>query len=439
MADRYQQFVDSPPGRLIARQVGLPKPAQLRRYEPGQALVEGSALVGGTGKLAKAATDVLKAAKVKVVKTPGDAHGAVIYDASELASAEDLHALYEFFTDAITRVAPSGRVIVLGTPPEMAASRSAAIAQRALEGFERAVAKELRGGATANLVYAAPGADLAATLRFLASARSAYVDAQVIRVGAGESTDPADWERPLEGKVALVTGASRGIGEAIAGVLARDGAHVVGLDVPAAGEQLTAVANRLGGSALQLDITADDAPERLVEYLTERHEGVDVVVHNAGITRDKTLARMQPEGWDVLMAVNLIAPERITEALLDAGTLRAGGRVVGVSSISGIAGQRGQSNYSTSKAGVIGFVQAFAPVMAETALTVNAVAPGFIETQMTAAMPFATREVGRRLNSLSQGGLPVDVAETVAWMASPGSGGVNGNVVRVCGQSLLGA
>jgi 3-oxoacyl-[acyl-carrier protein] reductase len=441
MADRYQQFVDSPPGRLIARQVGLPKPMRLRRYEPGQALVEDSALVGGSGRLAKAATDVLKAAKVKVLKTPGDAHGAVVYDASEIGSPADLHALYEFFTDAITRVAPSGRVIVLGTPPELAESPSAAIAQRALEGFTRAVAKELRGGATAQLVYVAPGAEanLAATLRFLASAKSAYVDAQVIRVGAGESTEPADWEQPLDGKVALVTGASRGIGEAIAEVLARDGAHVVGLDVPAMGEQLTAVANRLGGSALQLDITAEDAPERLVEYLTERHDGVDVVVHNAGITRDKTLARMKPEGWDVLMAVNLIAPERITEALLDTGALRAGGRVVGVSSISGIAGQRGQTNYSTSKAGVIGFVQAFAPVMAEKALTVNAVAPGFIETQMTAAMPFATREVGRRLNSLSQGGLPVDVAETVAWLASPGSGGVNGNVVRVCGQSLLGA
>jgi 3-oxoacyl-[acyl-carrier protein] reductase len=442
MADRYQQFVDSPPGRLIAGQLGLPKPSQLRRYEAGQALVEGQALVAGTGALARTATDVFKAAKVKTVKTVGDGpYGAVVYDASGITDPEGLHALYEFFHDAVTKVGPSGRVLVLGTPPEMATSRSAAIAQRALEGFERAIAKELRGGATANLLYVAPDAqeNLAATLRFFASAKSAYVDAQVVRIGAGESSDPADWEQPLAGKVALVTGASRGIGEAIAEVLARDGAHVVGLDVPAMGEQLSGVANRLGGSALQLDITADDAPQRLVDYFTERHGGVDVVVHNAGVTRDKTLARMKPEGWDVLMAINLIAPERITDALLDAGTLRAGGRVVGVSSISGIAGQRGQSNYSTSKAGVIGFVQAFAPVMAEKALTVNAVAPGFIETQMTAAMPFGTREVGRRLNSLSQGGLPVDVAETVSWLASPGSGGVNGNIVRVCGQSLLGA
>ena len=177
-----------------------------------------------------------------------------------------------------------------------------------------------------------------------------------------------------------------------------------------------------------------------MEYLKDRHDGgCDVIVHNAGITRDKTLGRMSDEQWDGLMAVNLTAPERITDALLEADALKPGGRVIGVSSISGIAGQRGQTNYSTSKAGVIGFVDAYAPVMAEADLTINAVAPGFIETQMTAAMPFATREVGRRLNSLSQGGLPVDVAETVAWLASPGSGGVNGNVVRVCGQNLLGA
>jgi 3-oxoacyl-[acyl-carrier protein] reductase len=107
--------------------------------------------------------------------------------------------------------------------------------------------------------------------------------------------------------------------------------------------------------------------------------------------------------------------------------------------MSGIAGNRGQTNYATSKAGVIGAVQAVAPHVAGTGITINAVAPGFIETAMTAAMPLATREAGRRLNSLSQGGLPVDVAETIAWFGSPASGGVNGNVVRVCGQNLLGA
>ena len=119
--------------------------------------------------------------------------------------------------------------------------------------------------------------------------------------------------------------------------------------------------------------------------------------------------------------------------------LNDGGRIVCVSSICGIAGNAGQTNYATSKAGVIGVVNAYAPLVAERGATINAVAPGFIETQMTAKVPLPIREAGRRMSSLSQGGLPVDVAETIAWFASPACGGINGNVVRVCGQSLLGA
>ncbi len=148
---------------------------------------------------------------------------------------------------------------------------------------------------------------------------------------------------------------------------------------------------------------------------------------------------MDAERWDVLVDINLSSEERINDALLEGKVLNAGGRVICVSSISGIAGNAGQTNYGTSKAGVIGMVQSMAPVFAKSKATINAVAPGFIETQMTAAMPIGTREVGRRLNSMSQGGLPVDVAETIAWYASPASTGLNGNLVRVCGQSLLGA
>jgi 3-oxoacyl-[acyl-carrier protein] reductase len=149
---------------------------------------------------------------------------------------------------------------------------------------------------------------------------------------------------------------------------------------------------------------------------------------------------MDDDLWSSVIDVNLGAPERITAALFEhEGALRPAARIVCVSSISGIAGNAGQTNYATSKAGVIGLVETLAPTAGERGATVNAVAPGFIETEMTARMPLATREVGRRMNSLSQGGLPVDVAETIAWLASPASGGVNGNVVRVCGQSLLGA
>ena len=197
------------------------------------------------------------------------------------------------------------------------------------------------------------------------------------------------------------------------------------------------VANDIGGRALQLDLTAADAPERLAGHLSGP---LDVLVHNAGITRDKTLGGMDAERWELVIAINLSAEERINAELLARdGLLREDGRIVCVSSMSGIAGNAGQTNYATSKAGVIGMVEAMAPVLAGRAATINAVAPGFIETQMTAAMPVGPREAGRRMNSLSQGGLPVDVAETIAWLAAPDSTGLNGNVIRVCGQSLIGA
>ena len=469
MADRYQQLAESPPGRFIVQRLGLPRPAPLRRYEPGQAVLAGPVLAGGAagGRLLSPALGLLRRLGADLHVT-GEEHvqeaanaagagprtsvwgpqadgdirfGALVFDASGVGRSEELRAAYAFFHPVIRRMRPSGRLIVLGTAPEDCADARAATAQRALEGFVRSAGKEVRQGSTAQLVYVAPGAEENAesTLRFLLSAKSAYVSGQVVRVGAGPSEAPADWDRPLAGRAAVVTGASRGIGEAIAETLARDGADVVCLDVPAAGEALAAVANRIGGSALQLDITRADAPERLVDFVRERHGGVDVVVHNAGITRDKTLGRMDPERWDAVTAVNLTSQERINDALLADGVLRENGRIVCISSTSGIAGNGGQTNYETSKAGVIGMDQALAPAAAGRTATINAVAPGFIETQMTAAMPLGTREAGRRANSMAQGGQPVDVGEAVAWLASPGSGGVNGNVIRVCGQALFGA
>jgi 3-oxoacyl-[acyl-carrier protein] reductase len=367
---------------------------------------------------------------------------AAVFDASAITRSDDLKALRDFFSPLMTRIGASGRLLVLGTPPGHAADRRHHVAQRALEGFVRSAAKELRHGATGNLVYVAPGAedDLEATVRFLLSSRSAYVSGQVIRIdNAGASATPQDWDRPQAGRVAAVTGASRGIGAAIARTLARDGAHVIAIDIPQQGEDLATVANEIGGATLALDITAADAPAALATYLRERHGRVDVVVHNAGITRDRTLARMKPERWDAVLDVNLSAQERLDDALLDGDLLGDGGRLVTVSSIGGIAGNRGQTNYGASKAGVIGIVETLAPELARRGATINAVAPGFIETQMTAAMPLFVREGGRRMNSLAQGGLPIDVAETIAWLAGPGAGGVNGNVVRVCGQSMIGA
>ncbi len=281
---------------------------------------------------------------------------------------------------------------------------------------------------------------VASTLGFLLSPKSAYVSGQVVRIGTHtqKAVEVTDWLRPLGGKVALVTGASRGIGEQIARVLHRDGATVVGLDVPQAASDLQALMRELDGDHLVLDITAKDAPQRIAHHLKEKHGGVDVVVHNAGITKDKKLANMDEARWNAVLNVNLVAPERITRELLDQGVINDNGAIIGVASIAGIAGNLGQTNYAASKAGVIGLVDSLKDELKK-GITVNAVAPGFIITQMTAAVPFATREVGQRLNAMSQGGLPVDVAETIAWYAGTGSTAVNGNVVRVCGQMMLGA
>jgi 3-oxoacyl-[acyl-carrier protein] reductase len=215
---------------------------------------------------------------------------------------------------------------------------------------------------------------------------------------------------------------------------------VVAVDVESAAEPLAELATKVGGTALTLDVTADDAVDRIAEHLRQHYDGrADILVNNAGITRDKLLANMDDARWNAVLAVNLLAPKRLTEGLVANGSLGEGGRVVGLSSMAGIAGNRGQTNYATTKAGMIGLTQALAPVLYDRGITINAVAPGFIETKMTAAIPLATREVGRRLNSLLQGGLPVDVAETIAYFASPASNAVTGNVIRVCGQAMMGA
>jgi 3-oxoacyl-[acyl-carrier protein] reductase len=450
--DRYQALANSALGGAVVKRLGLPAPPRLARHEPGQPVVSGPVHLGSAhgGRLEEPAREALRSigAHVTGADAPADEPqdvAALVFDASGIDDSTRLRALHDFFHPTIASLRRSGRSVVLAAPLEEAGAVREATAQRAIEGLVRSVAKEIgRYGSTAQLVQVERGGEgaIESTLRFLLSPRSAFVDGQVVRIEAVDADRivvPEDWDRPLAGRAAAVTGAARGIGESIAETLAAQGAEVLCIDVPASGDGLSEVANRIGGTSLAIDITDARAPERLADHIRGRRGSIDAFVHNAGITRDRTLARMPPENWDAVLEVNLSAQERINDALLEGGLIGEGGRLVSVSSVSGIAGNRGQTNYATSKAGVIGLVRALAPGMRERGATVNAVAPGFIETAMTAAMPIGTREAGRRITSLVQGGQPVDVAETIAWICGPASSGVNGNVVRVCGQSLIGA
>jgi 3-oxoacyl-[acyl-carrier protein] reductase len=469
MNDTYLNFVNSPFGARLARSIGLPKPEVLRRYRADQPEFDGLVAIGAgreprllnalAGVIARtgftsvahqsAGLWVSLAARHGLMTgrfEPAEAgpHGrvaALIFDASGIEDSGQLDTLFAFFHDTLRSLGKCGRIVVLGRPPEACAGSRQWTAQRALEGLTRSLGKEARRGVTANLVYVAESAEdeAEATLRFFLSPRSAYVSGQVVRVAANGTSHATtfDWAQPLAGKRAIVTGAARGIGAAIASALSAEGAHVIGIDIPSAKDALDATIRPLGGTALAFDIAAAETPAQIAAALDEL--GVDIVVHNAGITKDKTIARMTEAAWHSVIDINLSAQERLDDALLAAGTLRDGGRIVCVSSISGIAGNMGQTNYATSKAGVIGRVQSMAIPLGKRNITINAVAPGFIETQMTAKIPLAIREAGRRMNSMSQGGQPVDVAQTIAWLAHPGSAGVTGQVVRVCGQSLIGA
>jgi 3-oxoacyl-[acyl-carrier protein] reductase len=369
--DRYQALANSPLGGAVVKRLGLPAPPGLERHRPGQPVVSGSVVLGEArgGRLAEPVRAILRSIGARALDARSAADddarpAALVFDATGIDSTQRLRALYDFFHPTIASMSRNGRVVVLTTPAIEAGSVAAATGQRAIEGFVRSVAKEIgRYGSTAQLVEVAEGGEgaLESTLRFLLSARSAYVDGQAIHIQAAENvTVPDDWERPLAGRTAAVTGAARGIGEAIAETLAAQRADVVCIDIPPAAEALTRVANRIGGTSLSLDITDAGAPQRLADHFRERGGRVDAFVHNAGITRDRTIARMPPEGWDAVLDVNLSSQQRINEALLDGGLIGEGGRIVSVSSVSGIAGNRGQTNYATSKAGVIGMVRAMA-------------------------------------------------------------------------------
>lgn len=466
MTDRLVSLAANPTARRWVSKLGLPIPLpqtleRLQGPRVERPLADRTVIVGGPGELIPSLAALLPRLGATVApvgldralfvqggaawsRPPVDeaelrAH-ALVFDATGLQTAASLDALYDFFHPRMERLHRCGRVVVIGRPSKgLSAEHSAA--QRALEGFVRSLAKELgRKGSTANLVLVGDGSDerLAPVLRFLLTPASAYVCGQVFTT----SKTVRDYRdvpvRPLDGKIALVTGAARGIGAATARVLASEGARVIVLDRPDDDAPASEIAREIGGTLVLGDVTAADTGAKLREHIEAHYGGrLDILVHNAGVTRDKTLGRMKPELWDLAIDVNLGAVISLTEALLP--VLSKGGRIVCLSSIAGIAGNVGQTNYAASKAGVIGFVEGSAAAFARRGIAINAIAPGFIETRLTDAIPVATREAARRLCNLSQGGLPEDVAQAVTFLSTPGAAALCGQTVRVCGGSFIGA
>ena len=357
------------PGQATRRPAAR-DPAPLPAGEPPLA---GSLLIGGEGRVVEPLRTALAEDYDLVAQQPRRALGRLVRRAGvrrhrhhrtrgPQGAARVLHA-------AAAQPGPLRHASSSSAPRrKTTGSVDERIAQRALEGFTRSLGKELRHGATVALVYLSPDAKPAATglestLRFILSAKSAYVDGQVFCVGAADSTPPADWDKPLDGKVAIVTGAARGIGATIAEVFARDGAQVIAIDVDQAAEALAETATKVGGTALTLDVTAADAVDRITEHLREHYGPAAPTSWSTTPASPATSCwpTWTTRRWDSVVAVNLLAPQRLTEGLVDNGTIGEGGRVIGLSSMAGIAGNRGQTNYATTKAGMIGLTAGAGP------------------------------------------------------------------------------